>query len=301
MTAPHDLDRQLDAFLQDGPSELPDPSFDAVRDHIEVTRQRVVVGPWRVPDMNKLVPIGVGAAALVVVAVVGAQLLGVPAPGGAGAPPPATPSPSPVSSVAAPLPSEGSVFVLSTETSPLTNGVPSTVTIAAPGWEGEPGSGILINGVDPDGAGLIGPWHEPLYIYGDPCRWSTTRPEAPATTVESVVTALTAQASREATTPVDVTLDGYTGRMLTLHVPDNLESSQGSSFSDCDEGKFGSWSTSAERDPGRYHQFPGQIDEVWVVDIDGQAAVFDGSYAAGTPAETVAEMRAIIESIDFQP
>ena len=32
MTAPHDLDRLLDAFLADGPTELPDRSFDAVRD-----------------------------------------------------------------------------------------------------------------------------------------------------------------------------------------------------------------------------------------------------------------------------
>ena len=32
MTAPHDLDRQLNAFLADGPTALPDPSFDAVRD-----------------------------------------------------------------------------------------------------------------------------------------------------------------------------------------------------------------------------------------------------------------------------
>ena len=61
MTAPHDLDRQLDAFLTDGPTELPDPSFDAVRDRMEATRQRVVIGPWRMPDMNKFVPIGLGA------------------------------------------------------------------------------------------------------------------------------------------------------------------------------------------------------------------------------------------------
>ena len=29
MTAPRDLDRELAAFLRDGPTELPDPSFDA--------------------------------------------------------------------------------------------------------------------------------------------------------------------------------------------------------------------------------------------------------------------------------
>ena len=75
MTAPHDLDRQLAAFLRDGPTELPDPSFDAVRDRMESTRQRVVLGPWRVPDMSKFVPYGLGAAAVVVAAGVGIQFL----------------------------------------------------------------------------------------------------------------------------------------------------------------------------------------------------------------------------------
>ena len=95
MTAPHDLDRQLQAFLTDGPTELPDPSFDAVRDRIEATRQRVVIGPWRFPEMNKLVPIGLGAAALVVALVIGTRLLGPPAPAGPGGAPSASPSPTP--------------------------------------------------------------------------------------------------------------------------------------------------------------------------------------------------------------
>ena len=95
MTAPHDLDRQLHAFLQDGPTELPDPSFDAVRDRIESTRQRVVIGPWRLPDMNKLVPIGLGAAAVVVALVIGTQVLGPPAPARVGGAPTASPSATP--------------------------------------------------------------------------------------------------------------------------------------------------------------------------------------------------------------
>ena len=67
MTAQHDLDRQLNAFLSDGPITLPDESFDAVRDRTEQTRQRVVLGPWRVPTVSKLVPIGLGAAAVIAV------------------------------------------------------------------------------------------------------------------------------------------------------------------------------------------------------------------------------------------
>ena len=95
MTAPHDLDRELAAFLRDGPAELPDPSFDAVRDRIETTRQRVVLGPWRVPDMSKFVPYVLGAAAVVVALVVGIQLLRPVEPTGPAAVPSVQPSATP--------------------------------------------------------------------------------------------------------------------------------------------------------------------------------------------------------------
>jgi hypothetical protein len=80
MTAHHDLDRQLDDFLREGPAELPYQSFDAVRDRTDQTRQRTFIGPWRTPTMNRYV-FGLGAAALVVVGLfLGSQLLGVPDP-----------------------------------------------------------------------------------------------------------------------------------------------------------------------------------------------------------------------------
>jgi hypothetical protein len=93
MTANNDFDRQLNDFLRDGPTELPYQSFDAVRDRTEHTRQRVVIGPWRLPEMNKIVTIGLAAAALVVAVFVGAQLLGSPG-GGLGSQPSPTPDPT---------------------------------------------------------------------------------------------------------------------------------------------------------------------------------------------------------------
>ena len=75
MTAHNDLDRQLNDFFRDGPTELPYESFDAVRDRTEQTGQRVVIGPWRLPEMNKILTIGLAAAAVVVAVLVGAQFL----------------------------------------------------------------------------------------------------------------------------------------------------------------------------------------------------------------------------------
>ena len=113
MTRNNDLDRQLTDFLRGGPEELPHQSFDAVRDRTDHTGQRVVIGPWRLPDMNKIVTIGLAAAALAVAVFIGAQVLGSPG-GGLGSPPSSTPDatatpeptptpePSPSTSAAAP-------------------------------------------------------------------------------------------------------------------------------------------------------------------------------------------------------
>ena len=92
MTAHHDLDRELTAFLREGPTELPDESLDAVFDRTEQTRQRVVIGPWRLPDMNKFVTYGLGAVAVVVLLFVGSQFFGE-AGGLFGAEPTPTPTP----------------------------------------------------------------------------------------------------------------------------------------------------------------------------------------------------------------
>ena len=104
MTAHHDLDRQLNAFLLDGPTSLPDASFDAVRDRTEQTRQRVVLGPWRVPTLNKLIPVGLGAAALVVALLLGSRFIGSPSSnvGGPASQPPASAAPSEAPASAAP-------------------------------------------------------------------------------------------------------------------------------------------------------------------------------------------------------
>lgn len=305
MTAPRDPNRLINAFLREGLDELPDPVYDAVRDRIETTRQRAVIGPWRTSDMNRYLKIGLAAAAVLVVAVVGYNLLpGSAAPGGE---PSASPSVSPSDSEPSTEPSTagglpvGSSFVLA-DGQPTGNEIGSlamTVTIPAPDWYGAPDDGILVkndNPDPPDGSAMI-VWAgvDHLYVYGDPCDWSSTRPQTPSTTVDEVAAALAAQASRDASAPVDITLDGYAGKAITLHVPDDAD------FTQCDEGNFGSWSLgTTDLSPHRYAQGPGQIDEVWVLDVDGLMVVIDWAYYAQTPADDVAELRAIVESATFE-
>ena len=78
MTTSRDPDRLIHAFVREGAEQLDDQIYDAVRAEIEQKRQRVVIGPWRVPTMSKLVPIGLGAAALIAVLFVGSRFVGSP-------------------------------------------------------------------------------------------------------------------------------------------------------------------------------------------------------------------------------
>ena len=119
MSAPRDLDRLLQSFLNEGPQELPDPSYDEVRDRMQHTRQRAFIGSWRISDVSNFLKIGLAAAAVVVIAVVAINVLpGSPTPGGE---PSASPSVEPsVAPTAEPTPSPASP-------PPLTQSFTSTV------------------------------------------------------------------------------------------------------------------------------------------------------------------------------
>jgi hypothetical protein len=302
MTASRDPDRLIHAFLMDGQTELADQVYDAVRANVEQKRQRVVIGPWRMPIMNKLAPVGLGAAAVVIAFLVGARLLGPPASNGVGGLQSVQPSVAP-SPTAAPSVAGSSAPVGGTAPSPFVftavGGPAITVTIPGSSWNGDSSGGILVKNDSadpPDGAGMIGPWYGPLYVYGDPCQWSTTTPKSPVSTVDELAAALTAQKSRAASAPVDITVDGYSGKSITLHVPDDAV------FDRCDQGKFGSWQSAkvATDGPDRYHQGPGQIDELLILDVTGKLMVFDAAYYNGTPAGDLAELHAILGSMTFK-
>lgn len=122
-----------------------------------------------------------------------------------------------------------------------------TVNVESPGWVRLPGNDAIAkddDGLDPPdtvGAALLA-WGWPagtaFHVYGDPCRWSTTIPETAATTPDEVAAALAAQALTDPTAPVDVTVGGYAGKAITLHVPMSFEISSDATrdeeFADCD-------------------------------------------------------------------
>lgn len=313
MTAPDDLDEQLTAFLGEGPTDLPDPSFDAVRDRTESTRQRVVLGPWRVPDMNKFLAVGLGGAAVVAVLLIGANLLGQSGNPPGGEPPPSV---APSEAPSEPGPSgwtglEAGPFLITGDNGALDGGpVEVTVEIAAPGWTyasendyvGKNDDGL--DAPDTVGAALIA-WNWPagtgFNVYGDPCRWTTTTPETPATTPGEIAAAFAEQAETEATAPVDITIGGYSGMMVTVSVPMSYAqpgAPREEVFGDCDESLYNFYGT--EQEPMRNAQGAGQVDELWILDVEGSIVILDAVYSPATPADLVDELRAMAESATFE-
>ncbi len=293
MTERHDLDQQLSAFLREGPTDLPDPSFDTVRDRIEQTRQRAVIGSMGVPDMNKFLAVGLGVAAVVLAGYIGVQLLGGPAPGG----PAPVETPSPVESVAT-EPSAAAAADLPEGPYLFSDEVPITVTIAAPGWSvNDDGALVKDENIEsPDGLFVFGPWVGEFSVPADPCEWSSAMSDTPANTVDEIVAALTSQASRDASEPMDVTVDGHAGQTITLHVPEDVGYNAGEF--DCDQGNF--CTVVSEAGCEIHNPAPGAISDLWIGDFDGEVLIMAGYYYPETSADHVDEMRGILESMTFE-
>jgi hypothetical protein len=302
MSTDRDVTRIVRSWLHEDAHEDADRILNLVLDEIDTTPQRSA--SWlarRFPVMNtNLARLGIAAVVVVLAAFIGIQLLNGPNVGGPGPSPsesanPTPSEPEPPASAQAGLPF--GPFVLWN----APGDVKITVAITAAGWDGSVGESYIVkdeNADPPDGAGII-VYSGPLYVYGDPCQWETTKPDAPATTVDEFVAAIRAQTSRDASAPVDVTVAGFAGKSITLHVPDDAAFSAGE-FTDCDKATFGSWTVPGAAGPDRFAQGPGQIDELWILDVDGTLVVLDAAYYAATSAESVAELRALAESATFE-
>lgn len=316
MSTDRETTRIVRSWLHEGVTQLPDRVLDAVLDQVPATPQRRVAW-WsarRLSTVNTIIKFGLAAGVVAVVVLIGINSLGgTSSVGGPGVEPIPTPEASIAQPTATPEPSstrdgslpEGAFVVTDGELDDGLRNVPITVNIPAPGWYGRPGNGILGNipeeqDFGPEDAWMIGPYVGDIYVPADPCQWLTTMPDTPATTVDEVVAALQGQASREASEPVDITVDGHAGKSITLRVPDDAD------FRECDlnpQSRDAELCTLTQDDPAvchRYHQFPGQIDELWIVDVNGQVAVIDATWSDATPAQALAELRAILDSITFE-
>ena len=136
----------------------------------------------------------------------------------------------------------------------------------------------------------------------NPCHWQSTSSD-PGPTVDDLVNAFTAQRFRHPTVPTDVMLGGYPGRSLTWSVPDDWVVTGDADFEGCDvepsngHKDFVSWFGNGEGE--RFQQDAGQIDMLWVLDVNGQRLLVDATYPPHTTGANRAELMRIVESLEF--
>ena len=276
MSSDRDTTRLVRSWLEKGVTELPGRVLDDVLDQLPATHQRRATW-WpvrRFPEMNSLAKLGLAAAAVAVAALLGfnylvAPNIGGPDLGGPESSPTPSPTPSPTSYL-------------------ITNEDGVRVTLALPsGWL--PGGWFVQNGRDTrTELTAIQVWAVTGNSYTDPCQWTESELDPPlGPTVDDLVTALENQLTREATTS-DVTLDGYAGKLVQMTVPTDAV------FGDCDSGEFRSWD-------GRYHQGPGQQDDVYILDVDGFRLVLDVLSYPGSPAEDLEKLQQMLDTIQIEP
>jgi hypothetical protein len=299
MTTPREPDRLINAFLDEGRTELPDRSYDAVRAGIDRTRQRVVIGPWREPQMNNLTKFLIAAAAVVVVAVIGVNLLPAGRGGGAGSSggaPTASAGPTP-----GPTGFPTEALGIGTH-SLIMGGVPLTVSITTPSSEDEGWvrfGGLYIGkdvGVEGQAAEAIIYW-TPLLTGAD------ARPCAPllslaadSTAADLAAAVASAPGTQVLIGPAAVTIGGRATQRVELRVSQDLG---------CDPGYFYTW-PQGPQGPFWWGTDVGDKINVWIVDVDGTPLLIVGEIHefprqghAGTMADLEREIQQIVDSISF--
>lgn len=154
------------------------------------------------------------------------------------------------------------------------------------------------------GAAVIGlsVW-DVVQVPSDPCHWQGSMTN-PGPTVEDLVQALVAQRTRNATKPAKVTLGGYSGVYLEWSVPHDMVVTGDADFAGCDAWPdnghldFVSWLSTGEGE--RYQQVAGQVDRLWVLDVEGQRLVVDATYSPDATEVDRAELEQVAESLQFE-
>jgi hypothetical protein len=268
-------------WLDEGTYDRADRVLDVVLAQLDTTPQR---GAGWLPRWfstpAKSLRYGV-AAAFIIAVVIAANVL----PRSVAGPAP-TPTPAPTAASAPPrLPNaelNGGRYLLAGA-----HGI--TVEAPARGWAGYccPGDPVIVNGQDlPRFASLRYADATLMTLYLDPCHWSQSKTRVPKG-ASSIAAVLSALPGRSGSPPEAVTLGGRPAVHVRLTVPGDA------SISDCYGHEYRTWNVGAG-DP-RGQDGPGQIDDIYLVDIGGSTVVLDASYF---PETSMADRRALNAMLD---
>jgi hypothetical protein len=288
MNAERDLDRRLtDLYASEADLRAPDRVLGDTLRAIETTRQRrwSVRVPWLSPTSNGYARAAVVAVVVIAVGAAGLALLRpyVTAPASE-----ASPSPFPTPAVSA-RPLSDPANDLKPGRYQLDAGFPIQISFDVPaGWARCSISPLeqSICSQDPN-APTLPPALSFLIVenvVADPCSDTLLDPPV-GPTVDDLVLAIANLQGFQATTPKTLTVGGFPARQFEVIAP---------SIPGCD---LKTWAT-----PDRINGVGGgELNELWIVDVDGARVLLAGAYFSGASNETLAELNGIVNSIQFGP
>jgi hypothetical protein len=292
MSAERDTTRIVRSWLRADEHESADRVLQIVLAGLDAAPQRRSWWPaWRFAQMNNI-RIAIAAAAVVVAAVVGYNLL--PGHGGIGGPN-TSPSPTPVVSPTAPAPiPSGS---MSPGTYSLTDAgltlVPYTFTVPA-GWTG--GDGASRGDMRGNGVRLT-TWII-THVYSNSCQWAGTL--VPVADKAALVAALTSQVGHTHSTPVEMTIGGLAATKITFTLDAAFD------VATCDAAPGGAgfvrlWPDPGPDESGGWLISPGQTTTVFVIEANGKVMVLMTVQRNDSAPADVAALQQILDSVEFQP
>jgi hypothetical protein len=303
MSADRDVNRIVRSWLEEGVTTLPDRVLDGVLDQVPATPQRRSWWPARrASEMNNIARLAIAAAAVVVVAIAGYNLLpGGSGPGGLPTPTPTlTQTPTPTETptpTQMPVPTpialkdgslEAGAYVAHPFPAP-NDSIAFTFNVPE-GWQGAGTAAVIPTAgtAGPTGAAMA--FIQVTGLFSDPCHGNQAgAPTVPVgTTVDELVGAFAGQTAYDVTPATDVTLGGYSGKQIDLQLPSDVD------FAACDDGAFWVW------DGPPYAQGPGNRWHLLILDVEGVRVVILAQDFATTSVEVQAELRAIVDSIRIE-
>ena len=289
MTRDPDLIGLIEGYLDDfeGHTPLPDATRDAIRARLPSTSQRPAGWPgWRSLDMNTTTRYALGAAAAVLVAIIGFTVVN----GASGDFGSADPTVSPEPSVSA---LSGQAQLAPGRYS-ARSGISLQVTASVPGnWSAVGNWGVMgPRGHDaPDGMGLR--FYTVGNLLNNPGSYADGVQDPPVgPTVDDLVEAIVEQEEWTSSTPTELTIGGYPAQHVRITIPDGAKfdpRDDGAAFYLFqDEGAGQTWGLEI-----------GQMFDVYVVDVDGERLVLDALHYPGTSEADLAALEAVVDSIEI--
>ena len=301
MTADRDTTRIVRSWLRTDEHESADRVLATVLALLDATPQRRSRWPARrIADMNLYAKLAIVAAAVLVVAVIGMNML--PAGGRVGGGPAATPTlqtPTPTTPTPQPSPpSPAADFPLNGELaigphSMVREGVPFSMSVVAPGWVSQQGFEFVNGPVGaPDGASFIFWGDTPDNVYGDPCAHTPLAPAAGPGIANLASAVSRIPGTQLVSGPSDVTVGGRLAKRIVIAIPEDI---------DCSAASFKLWYDDGMGPAsGRWPTVLPSTMSIWIIDVDGTLVWIDGETYKNTSPALEREMQQMIDSIEFE-